>query len=101
MVSPIATLLLALPDGTSLDSAGRIAISVGAGGLNKQLILPGSNVDLQLVPGGAGLADLGGVAAAAATYALPFLLDATAGVPVGHPAPVARVALADVGDALG
>ncbi|HEY7598286.1 MAG TPA: hypothetical protein VH741_00035, partial [Candidatus Limnocylindrales bacterium] len=100
--SPGAMLLLALPGAASITTAGRLAAIVDATGFSVRLILPASNIDVQLLPDGDGLGALGAAAAAAAvTYALPFVLDAIAGIPVGDPAHAAGVALADVGDALG
>jgi hypothetical protein len=98
---PAAQLTLALPDGSPLTSAGRVVLTVGPAGLEARLVLPGSGVDLKLLPDGPGLASLGGAAAAAATYALPLVLDTLVDLPASHPAKPVGTALGAFGDATG
>jgi large repetitive protein len=99
--APTADLTLALPGETELTSAGRITLSLGPNGLVARLVMPGRGIDLELLPEGPGLAAVGAAAAAAVTYALPLVLDAIAGVHVGHPARGVGVALGALGDTLG
>ncbi len=100
-VGAAAVLMLALPGAAAITAASRVELSVGPQALSIHLILPGSNVDLQLIPFTAGLAGLGGAASAAATYALPYVLNTITGLPAAHQLHPIAVALGDVGDALG
>ncbi|MER5755859.1 DUF6603 domain-containing protein [Streptomyces sp. NPDC002088] len=95
---PVAELVLALPDGSPLDSAGRIALTLGTSGLGARLVMPGRGIDLALLPDGPGLAELG---TAAVAYALPLVLDAVAALPPEHPARPVGDTLAAFGDATG
>ncbi len=95
-----AQISIALPGTAAIDTGGRLTLTLGSAGLAIRLVVPGSGVDISLWPEGPGLADLGSVAGAAATYALPLALDAIAGVPSNHPARPVGVALAALGDAL-
>ena len=93
--APTAQLTFALPDGTPLTSAGRAELSVDPSGLSAHLILPGSGIDLQLLPTCPGLAALG---TAAVQYALPLVLDAIAGLDPANPAQPVGIALGELGD---
>jgi len=93
--APTAELTLALPDGSPLTSAGRVELTVDSSGLGAHLIMPGSGINLQLLPTCPGLAALG---TAAVQYALPLVLDAIAGLDPSNAAHAVAVALGDFGD---
>ena len=98
---PDARLVLALPDGSPLTTAGRLVVDMAPTGVAARLIMPASHIDLQLLPRGPGLGAVGDVAHAAVTYALPYVLDAVVGIPNGSLGHEVGVALAGFGDATG
>ena len=95
-----AGLTVALAGATPIASAGRIELTVGAGGLVARLRVPAHGIDISLIPPGAGLASLAGIAADAAIRALPYVLDAIVELPPAHPAHPVGVAVEALGDEL-
>jgi hypothetical protein len=98
--APDVDLALALPGGSAITSSPRLAAHIDGHGFSLSFV-PGIGSPIQIVPNGPGLNGLASAAAAAVTYALPYALDAIAGLPASNPAYPIGQALGMLGDALG